>query len=68
MTVSELILYDLKDYMIILYYMILKTKRLKLEDAKAILTHIFLAEVIYVLHRIWNINSLKFQHCHNRSL
>ena len=46
-----------------------RLKRIKLEDVIAVLTlSLLLAEVINILHRIWNINYLKFQHCSNPSL
>ena len=42
---------------------------MKLEDVIAMLTlSLFLAEVISTLQKIYNINSLKFQHCNNSSL
>ena len=46
-----------------------RLKKIKLEDVIAILTlFLFPAEVIIILHKIWNINSLKFQRCNNSSL
>ena len=46
-----------------------RLSKIKLEDVTAIITFsLFLAEVINILHRIWNINSLNFQQCNNSFL